>query len=53
MVALGRLGLAIPLRVGKNEEPLCVAATTDTFPRFTSPQARELDALAGVRLKAI
>ena len=26
--------------VGKNEGQLCAAATTDTFPRFTSPEQR-------------
>ena len=37
IVALGRLSLAIPQRVGNNEEQLCTAAATSTFPRFTSP----------------
>ena len=36
-LALGRLSLAIPLWVGKNEEQLCAATTTDTFLRSTSP----------------
>ena len=35
-VTIGRLSQAIPLQVGKNEKRLCTAATTDTFPRFTS-----------------
>ena len=37
-VALSRLSLAIPQRVGKNEKQLCAAGTTDTFPWFTSPE---------------
>ena len=37
-VALGRLSLAIALRVGKNAEQLCAVATTDTSHRFTSPE---------------
>ena len=38
MIALSRLSLTIPGRVGKNEQQLCTVATTDTFPRFTSPE---------------
>ena len=36
-LALSRLSLATPLRVGKNEEQLCVAATTA---RSLGPLAR-------------
>ena len=31
--------------VGKNEEQLCSATTTDTFPRFTSPEPGNLQYL--------
>ena len=37
-VALGRLGLPIHPREGRNEEQLCAAATSDKLPRFTSPE---------------
>ena len=36
--ALGLISLANPQRISKNEEQLCAAAATDTFPRFTSPE---------------
>ena len=39
-VALGRLSLAVHLQVGKNEQQLCAAPTTDTFRRFTSPEPK-------------
>ena len=37
-VAVDWLSLTIPLHLGKNEEHLCTAATTDMFSRFTSPE---------------
>ena len=49
-VALGRLlSLAIPPRVGKNEEQLCAAATTARSLVSLAPS----HGLAGVRLRAI
>ena len=51
--ALGQLSLANPLRVGKDEEQLCAAATTGTFPRSTSPgPGNSQRKLVGVRLRA-
>ena len=31
------------MRVGKNEEQLCAAATTDMFPWFTSPEPGDFE----------
>ena len=53
VIAVGQLGLAIPPRVGKNENQLCAAAATDTFLWFTSPELGNLLRKAGVRLRAI
>ena len=41
-----------PLAGRQNEEMLGAVATPATFPRFISPQARELTAQAGIRLGA-
>ena len=51
-VAQGLLGLAIPLREGKNESQLCAGATTDTFPRFTSPEPGNSQRKLVFRLRA-
>ena len=49
-IALGRLCLTIQQRVGRNEEQLCAVAavaTTDTFPRLSSPEPGNLQRKLG------
>ena len=50
-LVVGRLSQAIPLRLGKNEEQLFAAATTDMFPQFTCPEPGTCSMSSSIRLR--